>query len=358
MPPINISKVEENPVQYWRSNKEVIQRQVANGDEASLQRASYAFVKAAKQGQIGGVTPEFAATLQNRIGGQDSTVQTNVVGGIAAILIQADIKRVRMLFESNLVRQVAKAGDDDNAELGLNSMISLSMLSLHWPGLVGSKHTIQSGVRHVTLDRTSVERTKATYASMMLANICHHHPNAITGGVNTLRKSIDLSVDDRQFAALAYCLQQSFKPESSTEEEHESIRDSLIADLGSMLKFANDTNRVPRHRAIVLESMIPICERWPSQIQKGPIKSSAENILNNTKEATMVFIAAKNLLESLPDESAEIDSSIKEKLASDILDQFINGEKMISPMVITDSTFRFITNSDRVITGSPDAEIR
>jgi hypothetical protein len=199
--------------------------------------------------------------------------------------------------------------------------------------------------------RRRFETRRATYAAMMLANVAHHKPGVIAAAdaMSRLREGIALDVDDdRRFAALAYCLQQ-WCAEVNLENISKSTRQSTVAKLTDMQKFASDESRAPPYQAIVVKSMIPICNQWRSDALETLSANDFNSIFDTSPDNDVLHAAIKKFTEALTHETTTQTSKSEDNnslFGARIADRIFSIEK-IEKLVLQ---VHGINDSERVVT--------
>jgi len=319
MSSIDIEAVRGEPVRYWHNNRDTVQVALERGDSKVQRNASYAIVKAAKKDGLGRISPEFSDLLHKRLQSTDQIVRTNVAGGVAALLIYYDFDVSRNLFgpDHGIVDEMVECGQTYDQGLGLNAMIALTMLEICYPQKVRNPEVVTLAKNHLTGGSTKQQKLKATYAGILLANMAYDDPTLLKPIERDFRRMLDMTVDDRLFAALSYCLGKLADANLIPKEEVTQT----IAEIDKLVWFAKDDSRHPEYRALVIETLASFYHQWPSQVPTNLLVSLLEDIGSTQSERPKVLnTPISRLYTLLPDEAFDtgLDITPDEKYTKDL----------------------------------------
>jgi hypothetical protein len=269
---IDLERVDDNPVRYWRAQQREIEAALGASDTKTRQYGSYAFVKAAKAGAVQDLSSSFVRLARNHVTAEDTDTRVNVIGGIGGTLIFADSETRRRLVDPSLVTELASAATTVEQDLSENALLTLSEVALEWPDLlVDTPVTIDTCV-----EKMAGSGKRATYAALSLANVAYHDPDAVAPYFRKFRMFIDPAVDERQLAALIYCLAQTVPQRTLDEGEVDAVMKAI--DYCSQCLLEGTGSQALR--TLVIESMAVLAQRWPRAILETPVTELVETVLS------------------------------------------------------------------------------
>jgi hypothetical protein len=338
---IDTSRVKNDPGGYYEDHKKDIHRELGPAKHDPLQEASFAFAMAAQAGAVTELDDNFRYVVLERINCNDPIVSTNVIGGYGGTILESTPdNRQELCNEKALNQMIAQANKHiqlgNNRQDGLlthlsideklveNVLYTISIISLYSPRIVKNNSGCMDFLDQALPDN-SIE---STYAGLAYANIARQDPESlseeldkfinginqsyISGGIqNNGLRSTHYELNDRFFAAMAYCLYKTV-PEIDTDEYRKIKLIKNVVD--QLAHFASIDGTKSRHRAIALHALIPICERWEDQLDaktREDIVELVELCVKRTDTHPSVVAAAYRLQDVL----SETENDLLERIA-------------------------------------------
>lgn len=313
---VDLDRVDADPGGYWRAQRDAIESALRTSDVEELRRGSYAFVMAAKAGAVRDVSSSFAFVARKRVNVNDIDARVNTIGGIGGTLIFGSSDARSQLVDPSLVSDLTSAATTVDRDLSENALLALSMVALEWPSFL---------IDHPTAIDTCVEKMassgqRATYAALSLANVAYYDSDAVAPYFANFRMAMDPSVDERQLAALIYCLAQTVPQRSLDQSEV----DATMQAIDHCCQFVLDSDPSPALQTLVIESLVPLAQRWSRAILETKVTDLVESVLSwgssgglNTGETTRddqtplsVAEATIKLVLALPRSAVDLDGQL------------------------------------------------
>lgn len=271
---VPLSGIDDDPSGYWRENKKEVIKALDSPDNIeTLQHASYAFGMAAKKGAVQNMSPSLASTVGKCIDLDDRVARVNTIGGIGGTLIFGDSETRDRIINKSLVSDLTSATEENDLNVKENAFLTLSMVAWVQPSLiVENRESI-----HQCLENIESSGQCITYASLSLANIAYYESEAIATHFPRFSWTLNnTKLDGRQRAALVYCLSQTVPDRGLKRPQVETIKYAI----NQCCDFVLNGDPSPAVQALIVESLLPLAQRWPQEILNTKVTDLVESIIS------------------------------------------------------------------------------
>jgi hypothetical protein len=359
----------------WRADRGQVEAALDGPNSVTAKRWSHRFLTAAVAGEVTEVSDGFVACVHRLVREYDphrrdapgrelrteDAIITNLVGGVAGVLIESEWEVKGRLYDPRLIRRLTAHVREGPPEVSRNAMIAVAAGTVWMYDNVPLDPVVRAACQTLPDERvaddafpnrTRGERIEDVYAGIALATVSRHYPREVAEHFNDFRYALRFATDSRLITTLGYCLCRALMQPHPPKDRNPA---ATAAALETLINFA-EVGENPRRRSVAVESVIPFCQVRPDIVPVTRVNEMLAGLADEDPSAEVADAAdrLRGVMTEVyddgtdPAESLEIDD-IKEVVQDGTISRL---SRFVDDLYIT-----FIQDSDHIMVGATDSRM-